>query len=424
MAGRVPGSAGLVHALFSAVDSMRKSDFLTSTIVISPTSPKPKGDSAGEGGGTHPADGSPVPVSVAQRGLGSAGSVPIPLDIWSSLVHGDSIKAMASVQIPQPSLAPAVGAMTSALVQQEHIVPISEGMPGFGLSPSAPVFVIPKSAEKCSLIVNCKTGNKRDPRPQPKMQLPNMWSMRRKFVRWGSEPSGRNVPRHACTFDLRSSFTSLRLPPEAWGTFRVQSPQGVCDLRTLPFGWKLSPPICQEVVGRHLREAFAVMPPPPPHLPAGFTPDKDHYLDDLLVVMEDDPRWLRSCMRLVSAAMRGKGYQVSDKSVLEPATWVKWLGKEVDLEGLSVSNTQAIVTRLIACLIVMWGRYVSKKDIMRIVGLIGWLGTPATGHLPFLGGGLLRALLGSVGLDQSHPQILDLPPVRSSDCHRALLCAT
>ena len=128
---------------------------------------------------------------------------------------------MASVQIPQPSLAPAVGAMTSALVHQEHIVPISEGMPGFGLSPSAPVFVIPKSAEKCSLIVNCKTGNKRDPRPQPKMQLPNMWSLRRKFVRWGSEPSGRNVPRHACTFDLRNCFTSLRLPPEAWGTFRV-----------------------------------------------------------------------------------------------------------------------------------------------------------------------------------------------------------
>ena len=92
---------------------------------------------------------------------------------------------------------------------------------------------------------------------------------------------------------------------EAWGTFRVQSPQGVCDLRTLPFGWKLSPPICQEVVGRHLREAFDLMPPPPPHLPDGFRPDNDHYLDDLLVVMENDPGWLRS------AAMRGKGYRVS-----------------------------------------------------------------------------------------------------------------
>ena len=90
-------------------------------------------------------------------------------------------------------------------------------------------------------------------------------------------------------------------------------------------------------------------------------------------------------MQLVCAAMRGKGYQVSEKCVLEPATWVKWLGKVVDLEGLSIANTQAIVTKLIACLIVTRGRYVSKKDIMRIVGLIGWLGTRATGHLPFLG---------------------------------------
>ena len=130
MTGLEPRSVGLVHALFSAVDSMRKSDFLTATIVISPTSPKPKGDFVGEEGGAHLADGSPVPVSVAQRGLGSAGSVPIPLDIWSSLVHGDSLNAMASVQIPQPRLAPAVGAMTSALIQQMQLSPSLQGCRG------------------------------------------------------------------------------------------------------------------------------------------------------------------------------------------------------------------------------------------------------------------------------------------------------
>ena len=96
--------------------------------------------------------------------------------------------------------------------------------------------------------------------------------------------------------------------------------------------------------------------PRPPHLPASYRPDRGHYLNDLLVVMVNDPSWLRSCMQLVAAAMRGKGYHVSEKSVLEPATWVKWLGKEVDLEYLSISNTHAIVTRLIACLIVTWGR--------------------------------------------------------------------
>ena len=152
-----------------------------------------------------------------------------------------------------------------------------------------------------------------------------MWSLRQKFVHWGSIPSRRNIPRHACTFDLRNCFTSLQLPREAWGTFRVQSPQGVCDLRTLPFRWKRSPPISQEVVGRHLKEAFDLMPPPP-QLLDNFRPDRDHYPDDLSVVMENDPVWLRSCMQLVFAAMRGKGYQVSEKSVLEPTTRVKWLG--------------------------------------------------------------------------------------------------
>ena len=68
----------------------------------------------------------------------------------------------------------------------------------------------------------------------------------------------------------------------------------VYDLRTLPFGWKLPPPpICPEVVGRHLQEAFDLMPPPP-HLPMSYRPDRDHYLDDLLVVVENDKGWLWS----------------------------------------------------------------------------------------------------------------------------------
>ena len=92
-------------------------------------------------------------------------------------------------------------------------------------------------------------------------------------------------------------------------------------------------------------------------------------------------------MRLVLAAMHAKGYRVSGKSVLEPTTWVKWLGKEVVFEAVTISNNTSIVTWLFACFVVFWGRHVFAKDLMRVVGLFGWLGTPATGHLPFLGGG-------------------------------------
>ena len=67
------------------------------------------------------------------------------------------------VEIPQPGLNLEVQAMTSALIRQGHIHPISLGMLGQALKPSARVFVIPKSFQKCSFIANCKVGNKRDP---------------------------------------------------------------------------------------------------------------------------------------------------------------------------------------------------------------------------------------------------------------------
>ena len=119
------------------------------------------------------------------------------------------------------------------------------------------------------------------------MCLPNMWTLCQKFVKWGSSVKGKHTPRHACTFDLRNYFSSLHLPYEAWGTFPVQSPQGVCDLRTLPFGWKLSPPLCQEVVAKHTKQAFDLMPQPP-NLPVDLRLGCDHYLDNLLVVVEDN----------------------------------------------------------------------------------------------------------------------------------------
>ena len=58
-----------------------------------------------------------------------------------------------------------VWAMTQALHEQGYLVRIEKGMPGWGSKPSAPVFVIPKSDVKCSFIMNCKEGNRRDPNP-------------------------------------------------------------------------------------------------------------------------------------------------------------------------------------------------------------------------------------------------------------------
>ena len=64
----------------------------------------------------------------------------------------------------------------------------------------------------------------------------------------------------------------------------------------------------------------------------------DHYLDDVLVVREGPPQWLRDYMVWLVKFMQAEGYLVSPKSVLEPGRVVKWLGKEVDLVNFSVAN--------------------------------------------------------------------------------------
>ena len=257
-----------------------------------------------------------------------------------------------------------------------------KGMPGWGSWLSAPVFVIPKSDVKCSFIMNCKEGNKRDPNPQPSIRLPNMWSLRKRLLTWKGSKDAHALNIFACTFELRNCFTSLRLPPQAWGTFRVQGEGGdMYDLRSLTFGWKLSPPLCQVLVGKNVRQAFDIMTSG--LLVAEIVQD-DHYLDDVLVVREGPPQWLRDCMQWPRDCMQwlakfveAEGYFVSPKSVLEPGKVVKWLGKEVDLMHFSISNLLGLQVWIIAYLIKIFDSLISVKDLQRVMGLINWMATPA-----------------------------------------------
>ena len=121
--------------------------------------------------------------------------------------------------------------------------PPVDGMRGFGRAPSALIFVIPKTATKCSFIVNCTLGNQAHPDPKPQMVLPNLHMLRQKYLHWAAMTQGMS-PIYRCLvkLDLMNCFPSLKLPYSAWGTFRVQGPgDTTCDLRSLPCGRKLSP---------------------------------------------------------------------------------------------------------------------------------------------------------------------------------------
>ena len=84
--------------------------------------------------------------------------------------------------------------------------------------------------------------------------------------------------------------------------------------------------------------------------------------------------------------MQAEGYLVSPKSVLEPGKVVKWLGKEVDLMNFTITNLLGLQVRIVAYMVKNVDSHVSVKDLQRVMGLINWMATPATGHLPFLGG--------------------------------------
>ena len=115
------------------------------------------------------------------------------------------------------------------------------------------------------------------------------------------------------------------------------------DLRSLPFGWKLSPPLCRAVVGNHVRQAFDIMTSA---MPAAEIVEYDHYLDDVLVVREGPPQWVH----------------------------------------FGISNLLGLQAGIIVYLIKIFDNLNCVKDLQRVMGLINWMAKPATGHLPCFGG--------------------------------------
>ena len=107
-------------------------------------------------------------------------------------------------------------------------------------------------------------------------------------------------------------------------------------------------PCARQWWGNHVRQAFDIMTS---GMPTAEIVEYDHYLDDVLVVREGPPQWLRDRMQWLAKFMEAEGYLVSPKSVLEPAKVVKWLGKEVDLMHFSISNLLGLQVRIIAYLI-------------------------------------------------------------------------
>ena len=96
---------------------------------------------------------------VLRRGLGVVGHIPIPADIWESYVP-ESFASVASRHfsgVGPPS--DEVVVMLHALRSQNSSFPHPPGSPGL----NGGVFAIPKTLDKCSMIVNLVPVNREMP---------------------------------------------------------------------------------------------------------------------------------------------------------------------------------------------------------------------------------------------------------------------
>ena len=120
--------------------------------------------------------------------------------------------------------------------------------------------------------------------------------------------------------DLSNAFWSFLLPAGSEGMFRFRFWGKLWDMKRLPFGWKYSLVICQQLLGSLVRDLI-----PPDILLI-------HYLDDFLLVARDRAR-LREATGRVAARLREAKFLVSPKSTLEPTDSLHCLGKFFELEG-------------------------------------------------------------------------------------------
>ena len=218
--------------------------------------------------------------------------------------------------------------------------------PGF-VGPNGGVFAIPKTFDKCSLIVNLLLVNREMPERLEKFSLPSpeVLALLAQVAQQGSSlppfyskarclrpvwevmglPGGGGMRTHVFSNINPSNCSwSLLLPKTFWRAFRILDGEGgILSFRCLPFGWKYSPMLCQKVLERLVEEigvvgALVLI-----------------YIDDVLIVGRGRAGVREQAMRAVQAS-RVAGGVISPKSTLEPVTRLVWLRKDVDLGGGSL----------------------------------------------------------------------------------------
>ena len=91
------------------------------------------------------------------------------------------------------------------------------------------------------MLLNAVRINASDPRPPRKIHLPTLSHLSQTIRR---SRSGRWL----CKIDLQNCYWSIRLPRSWHRVFVVEANNTRYKYTRLPFGWKYSPAVCQNLV--------------------------------------------------------------------------------------------------------------------------------------------------------------------------------
>ena len=307
-------------------------------------------------------DGDAVTIEVAGRGLGPAGSVQVPDDLWAQWADPHLQRAgEAAPTTPESSCL-----KVAALLRRLHADgPVDKCL----LSPNARALVKYKSLAECELIIDMQAFNHACSFKARPFRLPSLE---------GIAGLLRSVQGGAwgAKIDLSNCYWSVHLPPAMVGAVRVagQWPSGTTyALVRVPFSWHQALGLVQHLIAAVLSEL----------------PDTQvvivQYLDDILFVGRDRQVTTRVA-RDTAAQLARKGFLVSPKSVLDATQSLTWMGKQLSLNRSRVAHKPEGLADIVGRWVTFSLGHYTRKPLQRLLGRIGWLARPGFSAGCFLAG--------------------------------------
>ena len=185
-------------------------------------------------------DGDAVTIELAGRGLGPAGSVQVPDDLWPQWADPHFQRAGEAAPTAPESSCPKV----AALLRRLH----ADGLVDKSLlSPNARAFVKYKSLAKCALIIDMQAFNHACSFKARPFRLPSLEGLAGLLRSVQGGAWGAKI-------DLSNCYWSVHLPPAMAGAVRVAAVGTTYALVRVPFGWHQAPGLVQHLIAAVLSE--------------------------------------------------------------------------------------------------------------------------------------------------------------------------